>query len=372
MDAPTHFFSDCLDFDDPNSYQSPDQDTECGSISLQPFNPYAGKLDIGGPSTPVYGGDLVPRADVWDGFPEQIGSMVGVEQKPLFVDPGLYSPENESEDTRAQIQVIPITVSRASTRRTSSSKFSRRTSQAGSTSTDITPPDLEQEPQESPEPQEPPRKRRARKTKKETSTAEEEQKRNKFLERNRIAASKCREKKKLYVSELEETKISLEAQHTQLQMEYNSLVGEISGLKHSLMAHAKCNDPNIDRWLNNEARKFVETTDEAFGQPFNNPFAQPCVVGQTPALPGSPRSRNPSIASSSYPSLSSVQFDRFGPGERQGSIAYSHGTAPSLYTSPTEEAFTCLPPTLKREPGINYDHMPDSMFSPDQSTFGGG
>lgn len=171
---------------------------------------------------------------------------------------------------------------------------------------------------------------------------EDETKRNKFLERNRIAASKCREKKKMYVSELEETKIGLETQHAHLQMEYNGLLGEVSGLKHHLMAHAKCNDANIDRWLNNEARRFVQTTNELFGQSFA--FGQSSATqppGMTPGPgPCSPRSRNTSIASTQYQPLpTGVQFEGLaGPpttAERHGSMTttYPPGEFPDNFNS---------------------------------------
>lgn len=321
MEAPSHFFSDCLDFDDGGSFQSPDQDINSGSITLNPFNPYGTKLDIGGPPTPADARDGEPRSDVWDNFSDSIGGVMAmVDQKPLFVDPGLCSPESEDEDTKPQINVIPMSMSRASTRRASSSKsFSQRTSKSGSTSTDFTPPE-----------QEPPKKRKPRKTKKESSTAEDEEKRIKFLERNRIAAMKCREKKKHYVSELEEAKIKEESQNLHLRMVYNGLLSEVSSLKHMLMTHAECNDDNIDQWINNSARRIVQTPNEPFRQSFSFGQSAQSALGQSTQLPlptGSPRSRNPSIASS-YPSLQSVhsvQFDGFGPGERQGSIAYSHG-----------------------------------------------
>lgn len=87
--------------------------------------------------------------------------------------------------------------------------------------------------------------------------AEEELKRLKFLERNRRAASKCRQKKKEYVSGLEGRKEGLEVCHANLQREYQGLIGEISLMKNQLMQHAACNDSNIDQWLENEARKFV-------------------------------------------------------------------------------------------------------------------
>lgn len=82
--------------------------------------------------------------------------------------------------------------------------------------------------------------------------------RDKFLERNRIAASKCRQRKKEWVSGLEEAKNGLESQNSQLQMEYNSLLGEVSRMKNQIMAHATCHDPNIDKWIDNEARRFVQ------------------------------------------------------------------------------------------------------------------
>ncbi|GAB1314299.1 Alcohol O-acetyltransferase [Madurella fahalii] len=360
MEAPSHFFSDCLDFDDANSFQSPDQDIDGGSIALNSFNPYGTKLDIGGPPTPADARDGEHRPDVWDSFADPIGgAMTPVGQKPLFVDPGLCSPESEDGDTKPQINVLTVNTSRASTRRASSSKsFSQRTSKSSSSSTDVTLPE-----------QEPPKKRKSRKIKKESSTAEDEEKRIKFLERNRIAAMKCREKKKHYVSELEEAKIKEETQNVHLRMVYNGLLSEVSSLKHMLMTHAECNDENIDQWINNSARRIVQTPNEPFRQSFSfGQSTQPHLTTE------SPRSRNPSIASS-YPSLQSVhsvQFDGFGPGERQGSIAYSHGTA-SLYTSPTDDTFPCLEShQMKREPGINYDHMPDSMFTPDQPRFGGG
>ncbi|KAL2019983.1 hypothetical protein VTK56DRAFT_8983 [Thermocarpiscus australiensis] len=353
METSSQYFGDCLTFDDPSSYQSSGQDAESGNLNLHVFSPYGGKLDDnGGSSTPAEDGDLEPRADVWDGFAEQMGNVAASDQKQLFVDPGLYSPESENEDMQEQINVLSMDTSRPSTRRTSGSgTFSQRTSKSSTAFTDITPPE-----------QDPPRKRKVRKVKKESNTAEEEQKRSRFLERNRIAASKCREKKKQYVSELEGKKMGLEEKYQQLHLEYNGLLNEVSGLKHHLMAHAKCNDPNIDRWLSNEARRYVQTTQELFSNPFASlgPSGSQSTFATTP-----PRSRNPSIASS-YPSLQNLQFEGLGSGERHGSIAYSQGTAP-LY-SPSEETFPCL----KREPGINYDHMPDSMFSSDQPTFAAG
>jgi hypothetical protein len=93
---------------------------------------------------------------------------------------------------------------------------------------------------------------------KNTSGGEENTKRTKYLERNRIAASKCRQKKKEWAHELEENKTKMEAEHAELQREYGILLGEVSMIKNLLMRHAGCKDHNIDQWIELEAKKFVQ------------------------------------------------------------------------------------------------------------------
>ncbi|KAK5994015.1 Transcription factor atf21 [Cladobotryum mycophilum] len=89
------------------------------------------------------------------------------------------------------------------------------------------------------------------------SAKKSESQRSKNLERNRIAASKCRQKKKEWVQELEETKSGMEQRHTSLRLEYLQLLDEVTRIKNHLMAHAVCNDPNINFWIEKEALKFV-------------------------------------------------------------------------------------------------------------------
>lgn len=91
-----------------------------------------------------------------------------------------------------------------------------------------------------------------------TAKKEDVAQRTKNLERNRIAASKCRQKKKEWVVELEETKTSMELRHNNLRMEYFQLLDEVTNIKNQLMAHATCNDPNINFWIEKEALKYVE------------------------------------------------------------------------------------------------------------------
>ena len=154
-------------------------------------------------------------------------------------------------------------------------------------------------------------KQRGRKANEAANEAERDEKRSKFLEKGRMAASKCRQKKKEYISELEETKLGLEQQNSYLQLEYHGLLQVVYQMKNELISHTGCEDPNIDRWVQNEARKFVEDA-----QSFRAP--QPAPVDGSlhtrrfsmPAFPLSGLER-----SSRYNSTSS----------RRDSLAYSIG-----------------------------------------------
>lgn len=76
-------------------------------------------------------------------------------------------------------------------------------------------------------------------------------------ERNRVAASSCRKRKKRRTETLEEKNSCLEATHSHLQGEHGRLLQEVSRLKNLLVCHASCQDPNIDGWIKNEASKYV-------------------------------------------------------------------------------------------------------------------
>ena len=91
------------------------------------------------------------------------------------------------------------------------------------------------------------------------------QPRNRSLERNRIAASKCRQKKKEWSSDLEVNQSKLEKQYKSLHGEYNELLGEVTQLKNFLMIHAGCNDPNIDGWISNEASSYIRRLSQNAG-----------------------------------------------------------------------------------------------------------
>ncbi|KAJ6440181.1 bZIP transcription factor domain-containing protein [Purpureocillium lavendulum] len=160
-------------------------------------------------------------------------------------------------------------------------------------------------------------------------------KRTHCLERNRIAASKCREKKKQWVHDLEARKSELEAQHAGLHAELASLADEVTTIKNYLMGHASCGDANIDLWIENEALRFVHRSVSGQDQPQHLDIdgSRHSSIG---SLPSTMHSRNGLTQA--------VATDSIG----QASIAQTDNSS-------------LASPVLKTEP-INYDYMPEEMF----------
>ncbi|OKL58107.1 hypothetical protein UA08_06564 [Talaromyces atroroseus] len=73
----------------------------------------------------------------------------------------------------------------------------------------------------------------------------EQVKREKFLERNRLAASKCRQKKKEHTMMLETQFKEQSDRKTALSNEISQLRGEILTLKNEVLRHAQCGDEPI-------------------------------------------------------------------------------------------------------------------------------
>ncbi|KAL6484679.1 hypothetical protein MHYP_G00067240 [Metynnis hypsauchen] len=67
-----------------------------------------------------------------------------------------------------------------------------------------------------------------------------DEKRRKFLERNRAAASRCRQKRKVWVQSLEKKAEDLSSVNGQLQNEVTLLRNEVAQLKQLLLAHKDC------------------------------------------------------------------------------------------------------------------------------------
>uniref|UniRef100_A0A672SAL8 Activating transcription factor 2 n=1 Tax=Sinocyclocheilus grahami TaxID=75366 RepID=A0A672SAL8_SINGR len=73
-----------------------------------------------------------------------------------------------------------------------------------------------------------------------TTSEDPDEKRRKFLERNRAAASRCRQKRKVWVQNLEKKAEDLSSMNGQLQNEVTLLRSEVAQLKQLLLAHKDC------------------------------------------------------------------------------------------------------------------------------------
>ncbi|CEP13628.1 hypothetical protein [Parasitella parasitica] len=86
-----------------------------------------------------------------------------------------------------------------------------------------------------------PTNKKSRKPKKSSmEQPEDEEKRKNFLERNRIAALKCRQRKKQWLQNLQTKVECLGADNEQFQMQANALRDEVIRLKTLLMIHKDC------------------------------------------------------------------------------------------------------------------------------------
>ncbi|KAI8978471.1 hypothetical protein BDB01DRAFT_800021 [Pilobolus umbonatus] len=90
------------------------------------------------------------------------------------------------------------------------------------------------------------------KRRKEKKEPEDEDKRKNFLERNRIAALKCRQRKKQWLQNLQTKVEYLAADNEQFHMQANALKEEVINLKNLLMIHRDChiNQPALKEALN--------------------------------------------------------------------------------------------------------------------------
>ncbi|KAL8737283.1 MAG: hypothetical protein Q9181_001837 [Wetmoreana brouardii] len=85
-----------------------------------------------------------------------------------------------------------------------------------------------------------------------TSSAEEVR-RHKFLERNRIAASKCRQKKKEWTQNLETRARELAKENNSLRLMIDSMRDEMLFIKGEMLKHTSCACDDIQDWLKSSA-----------------------------------------------------------------------------------------------------------------------
>ncbi|KAI0881040.1 uncharacterized protein GGS22DRAFT_197128 [Annulohypoxylon maeteangense] len=214
----------------------------------------------------------------------------------------------------------------------------------------------------------PPSKRRKQRGKKDMDEGIETAKRDRFLEKNRVAATKCRQKKKEWVSDLEETRFGLESQNNHLQMEYSSLRNEITQIKSQLMEHASCNDPNIDKWIENEAKRFVVGAGERYDQMLAN-------LGHAPGLVN----RHESFSSASgYPTVPDSELISPVTSSHRGSMSFPPGTmmpnSPVLcrpdLTPSMPEAMAPVPAEEPFSTGHMHNPMPEDIAGFDGISMG--
>ncbi|XP_016150368.1 cyclic AMP-responsive element-binding protein 5-like isoform X2 [Sinocyclocheilus grahami] len=100
------------------------------------------------------------------------------------------------------------------------------------------PTQMSSTPKQTPCPQSPPQLSTGRRRR--TSEEGPDERREKFLERNRAAATRCRQKRKVWVVSLERKAEELTHTNLQLQNEVTSLRTEVSQLKQILLSHKDC------------------------------------------------------------------------------------------------------------------------------------
>ncbi|KAL9113040.1 MAG: hypothetical protein Q9227_002652 [Pyrenula ochraceoflavens] len=106
------------------------------------------------------------------------------------------------------------------------------------------------------------RKSAPRKSNRKASTASNgesaDEKRSKFLERNRVAASKCRQKKKEWTENLEAKHREQQSIRRMLVEQRDSAKQEVLMLKDMLLTHSDCHHPALESWLSNSATHLAE------------------------------------------------------------------------------------------------------------------
>lgn len=94
-----------------------------------------------------------------------------------------------------------------------------------------------------------------------------DEKRRKFLERNRAAASRCRQKRKVWVQSLEKKAEDLSSTNGQLQSEVALLRNEVAQLKQLLLAHKDCPVTAMQKRSGHHGAEEEDTCEEAPGSP---------------------------------------------------------------------------------------------------------
>ena len=273
MDPTNNFLDNPIEMSDGTALMDIDLESEAALVDPQLTMLYSGQLSDKPSDT------FSMNPSIWD---TQLDSSMALFE-------GLVQHNGDDENT-AVVEDLEAPTSPSSV----ANSASRRTSKTSRTSSKSSVPSLASiNSQSKKRVRKPSRKKQEQQPiiikKEPLSGGEDDAKRTKYLERNRVAASKCRQKKKEWVHDLEETKAELESKHTDLQREYNVLLDEVSKMKNHLMTHAGCNDQNIDQWIEIEARKFVQKTthrSEEGARSFSASHSASASASRRPSLAG--------------------------------------------------------------------------------------
>lgn len=217
------------------------------------------------------------------------------------------------------------------------------------------------------DPAPPVKKRRNRKPKKQPSEEEARLKREKFLERNRIAASKCRTKKKESTNVLEDQLREFQAERKRMEYEITELMVEIDKYKEMLQSHAGCGNRAIDIWLTASANAIATEASQRSGW-----FSRRISSSASAAEVFQPsremmRSGSDAYAASRSDSAESVQFS---PKSRSSSRRSSGPSSPVVRTDqidpdssvfPTDEVLSPLAMDASSQDAINHQQSKELL-----------
>lgn len=103
---------------------------------------------------------------------------------------------------------------------------------------------------------------------------DDEEKRKRFLERNRVAASKCRQKKKAWVNHLESQSEEISVKNKHLSLLVSTLKEEVLMLKNQLLAHSSCDCKVVRDYLHNQSNQTAALIKSQQAQHQSQPLAQ--------------------------------------------------------------------------------------------------
>ncbi|KAM8916632.1 cyclic AMP-dependent transcription factor ATF-7b isoform 3-T3 [Spinachia spinachia] len=114
------------------------------------------------------------------------------------------------------------------------------------------------------------------------SEMDPDERRERFLERNRAAASRCRQKRKLWVNSLEKKADDLAGMNVSLSNEVSLLRNEVAQLKQLLLAHKDCPVTVMQKKAAFLAAGGEETSRDTSSEPISSPAA---VIQHGPSPP---------------------------------------------------------------------------------------